>query len=419
MTEPLVTVVTPSFNQGRFIRATIESVLSQDYPNLEYIIMDGGSTDETASVVAEYSSRLKWISEPDNGQSHAINKGFRMAKGEIVSWLNSDDIYLPGAVRRAVEELQRNTRAGAVYGEGYLIDRDGAIKEVFPHTQPLNLWRLAHLSDYILQQTVFFRKRVFEEVGYLDEDLHYTMDWDILIRIGKRFEIAYIPEFMGCLREYAEAKSFSGGLRRVREIHRMLRRHTGKLLPLGSIVYGLDALHGPWSEQIAQWAPGFARDRVRALLRTMCGMWIGKVLVGSQGWYSDGWASTVVHYLLPSGHETIRIAGELPDTGGLLDGQQIRVIVNGKTLTRLPIPLGEFVHVVDVPASFVTEPLEIQLKASRFMLPQAVAGNSNCRRLCYRLRSIGHGPSRGLRYGEPPKARAASDAVVLETTCSD
>ena len=91
MKSPLVTVVTPSYNQGRFIRATIESVLSQDYPNLEYIIMDGGSTDETAAVVNDYASRLTWISEKDRGQSHAINKGFRMAKGEIVSWLNSDD----------------------------------------------------------------------------------------------------------------------------------------------------------------------------------------------------------------------------------------------------------------------------------------------------------------------------------------
>src|SRR5258706_10560429 len=98
MQGPLVTVVTPSLNQGHFIRATIESVLSQDYPHLEYIIMDGGSTDETAAVAAEYGTRLKWISEKDRGQSHAINKGFRMAKGDIVSWLNSDDLILPGAV---------------------------------------------------------------------------------------------------------------------------------------------------------------------------------------------------------------------------------------------------------------------------------------------------------------------------------
>src|SRR5215472_10088507 len=102
MPAPLVTVVTPSFNQACFIRATIESVLSQDYPNLEYIIMDGGSTDGTADIVREYASRVTWISERDRGQSDAINKGFRMARGEIVSWLNSDDIILPAAISKAV-----------------------------------------------------------------------------------------------------------------------------------------------------------------------------------------------------------------------------------------------------------------------------------------------------------------------------
>ena len=110
MPEPLVTIVTPSYNQGRFIRATIESVLAQDYPAIEYIIMDGGSTDETAAIASEYKERLTFISESDRGQSHAINKGFRMARGEIVSWINSDDIILPGAVGHAVRALGR-TRA--------------------------------------------------------------------------------------------------------------------------------------------------------------------------------------------------------------------------------------------------------------------------------------------------------------------
>src|SRR5450755_863659 len=116
MQEPLVTIETPSYNQGCFIRATIESVLSQDYPQVEYIIMDGGSTDETASVVKDYASRLTFISEKDRGQSHAINKGFRMAQGSILGWLNSDDLYLPGCIRSAVDAFQRNAAAGAVYG---------------------------------------------------------------------------------------------------------------------------------------------------------------------------------------------------------------------------------------------------------------------------------------------------------------
>src|SRR6266536_4673227 len=132
MSGPLVTIVTPSFNQGSFIRATIESVLSQDYPLVEYIIMDGGSTDETASVVKDYASRLTFISEKDRGQSHAINKGFQMARGGVVAWLNSDDLYLPGSVRTAVETLENSPAAGAVYGDGYLIDHSGQILCRFP-----------------------------------------------------------------------------------------------------------------------------------------------------------------------------------------------------------------------------------------------------------------------------------------------
>src|SRR5436190_2267527 len=151
MSDTLVTVVTPSYNQGRFIRATIESVLSQDYPHIEYIVMDGGSSDETAAVVSEYGTRLQWISERDRGQSHAINKGFRLARGEIVSWLNSDDVILPGAVAHAVRAFERNPLLGAVYGEGYQIDIDGNVKHRFFATEPFNLWKLIYLSDYILQ----------------------------------------------------------------------------------------------------------------------------------------------------------------------------------------------------------------------------------------------------------------------------
>src|SRR5882672_4102859 len=135
MQGPLVTVVTPSYNQGQFIRATIESVLSQDYPHIEYIIMDGGSTDETAAVVRDYSSRITFISEKERGQSHAINKGFERARGAIVSWLNSDDLFLPGAIRAAAERFQRNPTAGAVYGDGYLINHAGEISSRFPFTE--------------------------------------------------------------------------------------------------------------------------------------------------------------------------------------------------------------------------------------------------------------------------------------------
>ncbi len=202
MERPTVTIVTPSFSQGRFLRATIESVLSQDYARIEYIVMDGGSTDETATVVRDYSSRLTFVSEPDRGQADAINKGFRRARGQVLAWINSDDLLLPGAVGAAVEALVANPHAPAVYGEGDRIDGHGRRLGRFPFTEPFNLWKLIHHSDYILQQSVFFRRVALEEAEYLDEQLHYTLDWDLFIRLGLCAPLHYLPRPMGAIREH-------------------------------------------------------------------------------------------------------------------------------------------------------------------------------------------------------------------------
>jgi GT2 family glycosyltransferase len=390
MQSPLVTIVTPSYNQGQFIRGTIESVLSQDYPHIEYIIMDGGSTDETASVVSDYASRLTWISERDRGQSHAINKGFRRAKGEVVSWLNSDDLILPGAVTKAVRSFERDPSIGAVYGEGYLIDKEGRITGRFPHTQPFNLWKLVYLSDYVLQQTVYFRKSVFEEIGYLEEDLHYVMDWDILTRIGKLCRLEYIPEFMGCLREYPEAKSFAGGARRVREIRSVLRRHTGRRFPPGYIVYGLDTYRQIWCERTEAKTPALLRGpsrKLQGLLTLAAGYWIGRTIRESQGWYQDGWATTEVKWMLPTPRESdVVIRGTLPDCP--IREQRLSVVMNGRLLAEEKFTTGEFEIRLKVPIEFRYQPLEIGLKASRSFLPARLGGSPDRRRLCYLLREV-------------------------------
>ncbi len=394
MREPLVTIVTPSYNQGEFIRATIESVLRQDYPAIEYIIVDGGSTDRTAAVVAEYAGRLRWISENDRGQSHAINKGFRLARGEIVAWLNSDDTLLDGAVSSAVRAFVANPRAGAVYGEGYLMDRQGSVTGRFPHTEPLNLWKLVHLSDYILQQSVFFRKEIVDELGGLDEDLHYTMDWDLLIRIGKRRPLHYIPEYLGCLREYPEAKSFSGGPRRIREIAGLLRRHTGMWLPPGLVIYGLETYRQLWCRRIEGLTPRALR-RVSAvlqwLIRVGCGYLIERAIWTAQGWYPDGWASPRVRCMLPPGEGPLVIEGSLPETNTDLRGQVIRVWSGGVTIAEAAVPAGEFRLSVGWPAGSTTGPVEFELRAARSFRPSAPEPARYGRRLAYVLRSVGWG----------------------------
>lgn len=385
MKLPLVTIVTPSFNQGEFIRATIESVLGQDYPRLEYIIMDGGSTDQTATVVRDYASRLSWISEPDRGQSHAINKGFRMAKGEIVAWLNSDDVMLPGAISKVVPYFQRDPSVRAVYGEGYLIDREGRITGRFPHTRPFDLWRLVYLSDYILQQTVYFDRRIFSEIGYLDENLHYTMDWDILIRIGKRYGLTYIPEFLGCLREYPEAKSFSGGAARMREIARLLRKHTGRLIAPGTIVYGLDTYRQIWCARIAQATPAMLRKpsaRLQRLLHLAAGYWIERVIFHSQGWYPDGWAGRRLRWMSPPATGELVIRGELPVCP--IKKQRLAIQANGRLLGKAALLPGPFELRFPIPPELAEAPLDVVIKAARSIADGARPN----RRICYCVREI-------------------------------
>ncbi len=381
---PLVSVITPSFNQGQFIRATIESVLNQDYPNLEYVIMDGGSTDETAAVVKDYASRLTFISERDRGQAHAINKGFRRARGEIFAWLNSDDLYLPGMIRTAVDGFRKNPDAGAVYGEGYQIDREGRVVSRFPFTEPFNLWKLVHLSDYILQQTVAFRKEVLDDVGYLNEDLHYVMDWDILIRVGMKYRLHYIPEYMGCLREYAAAKTFAGGSKRIRELRGMLRHYTGMALPPGYVVYGLDTHHRIWCDTVERNLPTFRP--IAKLLQQMIrypSLWlIGNTVRHAQGLYSDGWAGRSLEYMLPTGNGPLVIEGELPDWKRLR-GQKLRVRVNGRVMGDFDVQSGPFQLVVEIPEEFQKRALVVKTTAAR-----SIAALSDSRRLAYKVISI-------------------------------
>jgi len=391
MALPLVTVVTPSFNQGHFIRATIESVLSQDYPHVEYLIKDGGSTDETAAVASEYSSRLTFVSEKDSGQSEAINKGFREAQGSIVSWLNSDDLYLPGAIRTAVEGFGRNPQAGAVYGEGYLLDREGRVSGRFPWTEPPNLWKLVHLSDYILQQTVFFRKDVVNHLGYLDETLHYTMDWDLLIRIGMKCPLEYIPEYMGCLREYPEAKTFTGGTRRARELHAVLRRYTGMRLPPGSIVYGLDAYQQSWCARLNRFLSGKCPPLAAWLqrgIRTAAQSVIDHTVKHSQGLYSDGWAGPLLRLMLPANSGPVWIEGVLPDWGAVFRGQTITVEANGVPAGKYPVGFGEFQFRVDPPPETHGQVLNLKLRASRYRVPSRIPSRGDRRRLAYQFRGI-------------------------------
>jgi len=204
---PRVSIVTPSYNQGEFIEETIRSVLLQGYPNLEYIIMDGGSTDGTVEIIRGYESHLAyWVSEPDEGQTQAINKGFRMCTGDLVAWQNSDDYYLPGAFEKIADAYEAR-EADVYFGHKYNVNRDGHIVRPMCYT-PYSLTANVYEGSVIANQSAFWRRELFDRLGYLDQSLHYAMDYEFFLRLGLngcRFSL--VNDFLGCYRAHEGSKS--------------------------------------------------------------------------------------------------------------------------------------------------------------------------------------------------------------------
>ena len=223
-----VSIITPSFNQAPFLRATIESVLTQEHPAIEYIIVDGGSTDGSVEIIREYEDRLAWwVSEPDQGQTDAINKGFARANGEILAWLNSDDSYEPGAVAEAAAYLAAHPETGMVYADAAYTDEHGRVIGRFDARQT-DYRRLMRGAVYIPQQASFFRSGLWRRVGPLDPSFYFAMDYDLWVRLARISRLDYLPgRTWANFRLHSSGKSIAEDDRCWPEMLRVHRREGG------------------------------------------------------------------------------------------------------------------------------------------------------------------------------------------------
>jgi glycosyltransferase involved in cell wall biosynthesis len=222
----LVSIVTPSFNQGRFLRRTIDSVLAQSYPHIEYLVIDGGSTDDSLAILRAYGDRFFWLSETDRGQTHALNKGFARARGDILAYLNSDDILLPGAVASVVCHFRQHPDWGVVYGRANWIDEDDQLLGEYP-THPYSFRRLLQYC-FLCQPATFWRAAAARQVGPFNERLRACMDYEYWVRLDRAgVRIQLVNDLLACSRLYAETKTFSQREQVYREHIQICLAHVG------------------------------------------------------------------------------------------------------------------------------------------------------------------------------------------------
>jgi glycosyltransferase involved in cell wall biosynthesis len=337
---PTISIVTPSFNQGRFLEETILSVIGQEGDFfVDYIIVDGASTDGSVDIIKKYDAllgegkwpvkcrgiRYRWVSERDKGQAEAINKGFRLVDGEIAAWINSDDYYLDGAFDKAVRILQNDPLLSMVYGGGEMVGDDNRRLggcEVEPF---FDLWKLIHLYDFILQPSVFMRYDALERACFLDDTMHYVMDWDLWIRLSRFGRVAYTPEKLSCARIYPGAKTESAGMERWHEIVRMTRSYGHLRWPP---VVLTQFFHKPYKTITRG-----SGKRGGALLKKTKGVYYRLIKGNASGMHSNACGERVSYLSLPLRGEVAKLSFPISST----ENTSVELFINNRLHGVLPV----------------------------------------------------------------------------------
>ncbi len=350
---PTVGIVTPSYNLAHHLRETIDSVLGQDWPHIDYLVMDGGSRDGTRELLEGYGDRIRWVSEPDGGQADAVNRGFSRTRGAIFTFLNADDTYRPGALRRAVEGFERLPDAGAVYGDADFVDPEGRV--VMPYqVADFDREALAHFC-FICQPAAFASRSAWEACRGLDDRLHYAIDYDLWIRMSARFPCVRIEGNLATSRMRSDNKSLGGRAHLYREAVATVKRHYG-FVP----ITWLEA----YSRFLVDRADQFYEDsptswRSRAVALALGVRWNPRQLRRYwREWQIDGLVRRVpddrlagaptTRVTVPAGARQLVVTGQrdAPVRGRLV----LRVATDGQPVGHVVVAeLGGFEHAVPLP----------------------------------------------------------------------